>query len=114
MIKLAPINSNNAMNSKTCQLTRRSHQRPPSPMLEATTPAAPKDHSASHISMISINAHATLITSGRLHTNFTAFCSTNMVNGSLQQNNIVKKKHLIGHRRKFQILDSEKEMHQVL
>lgn len=71
------------MKSKTCQLTTRSHQRPPSPMLEATTPAAPNDHITIHESIISMNAMATLVTSGRLHTIFTAFLSTSMENGSL-------------------------------
>lgn len=69
--------------SKTCQLTTRSHQRPPSPMLKATTPAAPKDHIPIHKSIISMNAYATFITSGRLHTILTAACSTSMVKGSL-------------------------------
>jgi hypothetical protein len=56
-------------------------------MLEATTPAAPNDHKAIHKSTTAINAYATLITSGRFHTIFTAFCKTNIVNGSLNNKN---------------------------
>ena len=81
----------NRMKNKTCQLTTRSHQRPPSPMLEATTPAAPNDHKAIHKSTTSINAYATLITSGRFHTILTAFCRTNIVNGSLEKRKSMKK-----------------------
>src|ERR1044072_1754621 len=82
------------MKSKTCQRTPRSHQRPPSPMLEATTPAAPNDHKAIHKSTTSINAYATLITSGRFHTILAAFCRTNIVNGSLVKKKKVTRNHL--------------------
>eukprot|EP01018_Ginkgo_biloba_P036336 Gb_26674 [translate_table: standard] len=65
------------------QLTTRSHQRPPSPMLEATTPDTPKDQITIHKSITAINAYDTLKTSGSPHTIFTAFLNTNIVNGNL-------------------------------
>ncbi|KAK7328512.1 hypothetical protein VNO77_22621 [Canavalia gladiata] len=62
-------------------------------MLEATTPATPNDHKAIHKSSGSINAHATLITSGRFQTIFIAFCRTNMVNGRLSITNTTYKNY---------------------
>lgn len=73
------------MKSKTCHLTTRSHQRPPSLKFEATTPAAPNDHKAIHKSTANMNAYDTLMTSGRFQTIFTAFCRTSIVNGSLEK-----------------------------
>jgi hypothetical protein len=73
------------MKSNTCHLTTRSHHCPPSLKFEATTPAAPNDHKAIHKSTANINTYDTLITSGRFQTIFTAFCRTNIVNGSLEK-----------------------------